>query len=140
MLNQFNGMGRLSKDPEPRQTNQGKPFLTFQIACERDYKNQEGRHDTDWLSCVAFGQTADFLSRYAKKGSMICVTGRVQVREWSDDNGVKKQKTEIAVNSAYVVGSPAQQHENGYQPGQGGYPQGYGGGYQSGGYQGGYRP
>lgn len=145
MLNVCNIVGRLGKDPEVRQTQGGKSVVNFTLACERDFKNQDGTKETDWIPCVSFGQTADFISRYARKGRALCVVGRLQVREWTDADGGKHSITEILVNNVYFADSP--QRDNGYQGGNAGYPAGspggYGGGYQNGnrnqgGYGGGY--
>ena len=136
--------GRMGGDPEFRQTQGGNPVSNFSIACDRDYKNQDGTKQTDWFQCVCFGKTAEFISRYGKKGRSVIVNGRLQVREWTDNNGGKRTVTEILVNNAQFADSP--QHENPPDSGYGGggqnapYQQGqsagYGGGY--GGYGGGY--
>lgn len=142
--------GRLGQDPEIRQTQNGTPCANFSIACERNFKNQQGQHDTDWIRCACFGATADFAGKYLRRGRMVCVVGRLQSRKWTDRNGQEKETTEIIVENIHFADSPQRDSApagNGYQGGNAGYsagsPGGYGGGYQNGnrnqgGYGGGY--
>lgn len=139
MLNSCHIMGRLGQDPEVRQTQSGKIVANFSIACDRDFKSQDGTKQTDWFPVVCFGTTADFVGRYLSKGRAVCVTGRLQVREWTDNNGGKRSATEILASNVYFADSPKSNdtpdnHSSGYQgTGQNGYPAG---GYHNGGQNG----
>lgn len=137
MLNVWNGIGRLGKKPELKQGQSGQPYVSFSIAVERDVKNQDGKRDTDWIACVAFRQTAEYIAKYGDKGRMLCVSGRLQVREWATDTG-KTQRPEVSLNYAQYIDSHNQSQQ---QPQQDGYQyQGQAGPQNAGygGYQGGY--
>lgn len=142
MLNTCVLMGRLGRDPELRQTQGGKPIVTFSIACDRDFKGADGQKETDWISCVAFGATAEFVGKYATKGRTLVVHGRLQNRKWTDQSGTEKQVSEIIVNNAYFGDSKRdEQTQGGYPPQAAGYQPNYQGGGQYGGqpgYSGGY--
>lgn len=94
--------GRLTSDPELKQTQQGTSVISFSIAVNRKGKDA----GTDFINCVAWRQTAEFISRYFKKGSSICVTGSIQTRTW-EDNGVKRHATEVLCDEAMFVDSKA---------------------------------
>ena len=93
--------GRLTADVELKQTPQGIPVCTFSIAVNRKGKDAQ----TDFINCQAWRQTAEFISKYFKKGSPICVTGSIQTRTWDDQNGNKRYATEVNVDEAYFVES-----------------------------------
>ena len=93
--------GRLTADPELKQTPQGVPVTSFSIAVNRKGKDA----GTDFINCVAWRQTADFINRFFKKGSSICLTGSIQVRNWNDQQGNKRQTTEVIVDEAFFVDS-----------------------------------
>lgn len=145
MLNHTTIMGRLTKDPELRRTNSGTAVASFTIACDRDFGNKDsGEKETDFIDCVAWRQTAEFLEKYFSKGRMIVVSGRLQKRSYTDKDGNKRYATEVVAESCYFGDSkkedaaPAPQYgapQYGGQQGaqqpqygapQGGYPQ-YGG-------------
>ena len=86
--------GRLTADPESRVTQSQKQVAAFRIACDRDYTQGEDKK-TDFISVVAFGATADFISKYFTKGGMVIVSGRLQIREWTDRNGNKRNEVEV---------------------------------------------
>lgn len=104
MLNVINIMGRLTKDPELRYTQSERPVATFTVACDRDFADKDGNRDTDFMDCVAWNKTGEFISGHFKKGDLICVTGRLQKRNWSDKDGNKHQVAEIIVDRAYFGG------------------------------------
>ena len=91
--------GRLTADPELKQTPQGVSVTTFSIAVNRKGKDAQ----TDFINCVAWRQTADFICRFFKKGSSICISGSVQTRSYEDKQGNKRTVTEIIANEAYFV-------------------------------------
>ena len=102
MLNHITIMGRLTRDPELRNTASGVPVVNFSIACERDYPSKEGgEKETDFIDCVAWRHTADFVSKYFTKGRMIVVSGRLQIRNWTDKDGNKRRTAEIEADSCY---------------------------------------
>ena len=103
MLNKFITMGRLVRDPELRQTTGGVSIASFAVAVERDYGGK-GEKQTDFIDCVAWRQTGEFISKYFFKGDMICLEGRIETRTWEKD-GQKHKATELNVSSAYFCGS-----------------------------------
>ena len=103
-MNRFIGLGRISKEITYKQTPSGTSVTSFSIAINRNFKNKEGNYDADFLQCVSYRNTADFINKYFKKGDMICVDGRVQTRSYEQD-GTKRYVTEIVVESAEFCGS-----------------------------------
>ncbi len=95
--------GRLTADPELKQTPQGAAVTSFAIAVNRKGKDAT----TDFINCVAWRQTAEFINRFFKKGSSICVTGSIQVRTWNDQQNNKRYATEVVVDEAFFVDSKA---------------------------------
>lgn len=105
MLNVVTIMGRMARDPELRKTGSGKSVASFSLAVERDRKNESGDRDVDFIDCVAWGQTGDFVAKYFQKGSMAVVSGRLQIRGWTDKDGNKRKAAEIVANSVYFGSS-----------------------------------
>ena len=99
MLNHIVTMGRLTADPVRRVTASGIPVTSFSIACDRDFKNADGEKVTDFIDCVAWRNTAEFVSKYFTKGRMAVVDGRLQLRDWIDREGNKRRSAEIVANS-----------------------------------------
>lgn len=91
-------IGRLTKDPEIRYTPAGNAVSTFSIAVNRDYKNANGEYDTDFINCVAWNQTAEFMGNYLRKGYQIAVSGNIQTRNYQDQSGKTVYVTEVIVN------------------------------------------
>lgn len=106
--------GRLTADPELKQTASGISACTFTVAVNRKYKGQNGEQEADFINCQAWRATAEFICKYFKKGSSICVAGAIQTRSWEDNNGQKRYATEIVVDEAYFVDgkSDAEKPEN----------------------------
>jgi single-strand DNA-binding protein len=94
--------GRLTADPELKQTVSGISACTFTIAVNRKY-TKDGQQEADFINCQAWRQTAEFICRHFKKGSSICVTGAIQTRSWTDSNNQKRYATEVVVDEAYFV-------------------------------------
>ena len=94
--------GRLTADVELKQTSQGVSVCQFSIAINRR-TSKEQEQQADFINCVAWRNTAEFISKYFKKGSSICVSGSLQTRSWNDGNGNKKFATEVKVDDAYFV-------------------------------------
>lgn len=102
MLNHITIMGRLTRDPELRRTGSGLAVASFSVAVDRDYPNKDtGEKETDFINCVAWRQRGEFVSKYFTKGSMIIVSGRLQIRSWTDDNGTKRTTAEIVAEDVY---------------------------------------
>ena len=105
MLNKVFVMGRLARDPELRRTQNGTAVASFTLAVDRDYKGASGERETDWIDCVAWRQSGEFVSRYFTKGRMAVVEGRLQIRDWTDNNGNKRRNTEVMVENIYFADS-----------------------------------
>ena len=101
MLNHIVIMGRLTRDPEYRATGTGISVCNFSVAVDRDFKGQSGEKETDFIDCVAWRQTAEFVTKYFAKGSMIVVSGSLQIRSWTDKDGNKRRTAEIVANNVY---------------------------------------
>jgi len=108
-LNKVILAGRLTAEPELKQTQSGISVLSFSIAVNRRYvkstDGQQAQQQTDFINLVAWRQTAEFISRFFHKGSSICVTGSIQVRPWQDQQGQKRYSTEVVVDEAMFVDS-----------------------------------
>ena len=105
MLNHITVMGRITKDIELRRTPAGVAVASFTIACDRDFKSNTGEKETDFIECVAWRQTGEFIERNFFKGKMIVVSGRLQIRSWTDKDGNKRKTAEIVVDNAYFADS-----------------------------------
>ena len=102
-LNKVVLAGRLTADPELKQTQSGISVVSFTIAVNRKYSKEQ--QQTDFISVIAWRQTAEFISRYFKKGSAICITGAIQTRSWQDQQGQKRYATEVIADEAMFVDS-----------------------------------
>jgi len=123
MLNHIVIMGRLTRDPELRYTQSGVPVASYTVAVDRDFADQGGQKPTDFIDCVAWRQTGEFVSRYFQKGSMIVTEGRLQSRKWQDRDGNNRTSWEINADRVYFGESKRNDQQGGYQQG---YAQGYG--------------
>ena len=103
MLNEVTLMGRLTRDPDIRMTQNGTTAANFALACERDYAPQGQDRETDFFDIVAFGKTADFAGQYFAKGQLVAVKGRLQQRDWTDKQGNKRRTTEILADRCYFA-------------------------------------
>lgn len=102
MLNHITIMGRLTRDPDLRSTQSGTPVASFTLAVDRDFVSRDsGDRQTDFIDCVAWRQTGEFVSKYFSKGSMAVVSGRLQIREWQDKEGNKRRSAEIVADNVY---------------------------------------
>lgn len=108
MLNKIILMGRLTRDPELRRTGSGTAVTSFSLAVDRDFKSQSGEKETDFIDIVAWKNTAEFVSRYFTKGRMAVVEGRLQLREWRDQNGNKRRNAEILADNVYFGDSKSE--------------------------------
>ena len=100
MLNNITLMGRLTRDPELRYTQNNTEVANFALAVDRDL----GEKKTDFIECVAWRKTAEFIEKHFHKGDMIAVIGRLQMREWTDKDGNKRRASEVVADNVYFCG------------------------------------
>lgn len=98
MLNHITLMGRLTRDPELRYTQSNTPVASFALACERDFSKDK---ETDFIDIVCWRKTAEFAQKYFFKGDMVIVSGRLQMREWTDKEGHKRTAAEVVADNLY---------------------------------------
>ena len=102
MLNHIAIMGRLTRDPELRRTGTGVAVTSFTLAVDRDFGGRDGgEKETDFIDCVAWRQTGEFVSKYFTKGRMAVVSGRLQIRSWTDKDGNKRRTAEVVADNVY---------------------------------------
>ena len=102
MLNHITIMGRLTRDPELRSTQSGVSVASFTVAVDRDFGGRDGgEKQTDFIDCVAWRQTGEFVSKYFRRGSMIVVSGRLQSRKWQDRDGNNRTNWEVNADNVY---------------------------------------
>ena len=115
MLNHITLMGRLTRDPELRYTASQIPVASFSLAVDRDFGGRDGgERQTDFIDIVAWRHTADFVSKYFTKGSMAIVSGRLQIRDWTDRDGNKRRTAEVVAENVYFGESKRSRDHNGY--------------------------
>lgn len=130
MLNHIVLMGRLTRDPELRRTGTGIPVTTFTLAVDRDFgKTENGDRETDFIDIVTWRGTAEFVSKYFFKGRMAVVSGRLQIRNWTDKEGNRRRSAEVVADNVYFGDSKRDSNPESSYAGQsyGGW-QNYGGG------------
>ena len=103
MLNVIVVMGRLVRDPELRRTNSGTAVTSFTLAVDRDFKGQDGERETDFIDVVAWKATDEMAAKFFTKGRMAAVKGRLQLRDWTDKNGVKRRTAEIIADTVFFA-------------------------------------
>lgn len=131
MLNKIILMGRLTRDPELRRTQQGTAVASFSLAVDRDYKAKGAEKETDFIDIVAWRNTAEFVSKYFSKGRMAVVEGRLQVRSYTDKEGNNRRVAEVVADNIYFGDSKKDGNS-----GNGNYGAAdYGGGYEGGNYE-----
>ena len=114
MLNHIVLMGRLTRDPELRYTQSQVAVTSFRIAVDRDFGGRDGAdRQTDFIDCVAWRQTGEFVSKYFQKGRMIVVSGRLQMRDWTDREGNKRTTAEVVCDNVYF-GDSKRDSDSGY--------------------------
>lgn len=112
MLNNVVLMGRLVQTPELKQTASGVSVTSFTLAVERSFVKQGEERQADFIDCVAWRNTAEFITRYFIKGSMIAVTGSIQTRNYEDKNGNKRKATEVVIDNASFCGGKSENQQN----------------------------
>ena len=120
MLNHITIMGRLTRDPELRRTGSGVAVASFTVAVDRDYTPQGQEKETDFIECVAWRNTGEFVAKHFTKGRMIVVSGRLQVRKWKNKDGENRYSTEIVADNCYFGDSKREDGNQGSAP-AGGY-------------------
>jgi single-strand DNA-binding protein len=106
MLNHITIMGRLTKDPELRRTGSGIAVASFTLAVDRDFTEKgSDKRETDFIDCVAWRGTAEFVSKYLQKGRMAVASGRLQLRDWTDKDGNKRRSAEVVADNVYFADS-----------------------------------
>lgn len=114
MLNHIVLMGRLTRDPELRRTASGTPVANFTLAVDRDFSGKDGgEKETDFIDCVAWRQTGEFVSKYFTKGRMAVVSGRLQVRKWKNKEGENRYSTEVVAENVYFGDSKKEESSGG---------------------------
>ena len=122
MLNHITIMGRLTRDPELRRTGSGVAVASFSLAVDRDFgKNENGERETDFIDCVAWRQTGEFVSKYFTKGRMAVVSGRLQIRSWTDKDGNKRRTAEVVADNVYFGDSKKDEGGSSYAGNFGSY-------------------
>lgn len=106
-MNKVELVGRLTRDPEVRYTQgeNASAIARFSVAVNRRFKNSEGNYDADFINCVAFGKSAEFIEKYFRKGMAIGITGRIQTGNYTNKDGVKVYTTDVVVEEAEFVES-----------------------------------
>ena len=118
MLNHIVIMGRLTRDPELRRTGSGVAVASFTMAVDRDYSSKDGgEKETDFIDCVAWRQTGEFVSKYFTKGRMAVVSGRLQIRSWTDKDGNKRRTAEVVADNVYFGDSKRDGDNGGFSGG-----------------------
>lgn len=145
MLNHITIMGRLTRDPELRRTGSGIAVTSFTVAVDRDIKSSNSEKEVDFIDCVAWRQTGEFVGKYFTKGRMIVVSGKLQIRGWTDKDGNKRRTAEVIADNVYFGDSKTESHNTqsanpyqappypnpGYAPSAPGYNAPASGGYSS---------
>lgn len=114
MLNNIVLLGRLTRDPELRRTASGISVASFTLAVDHDYAGEGGSRGADFIDIVAWRSKADFVCKYFTKGQMACVSGRLQIRNWTDNDGSKRRSAEVVAENIYFAG--AKQSKSGNEP------------------------
>ena len=114
MLNHITIMGRLTRDPELRRTGSGVAVASFTVAVDRDRAPEGQERETDFIDCVAWRGAGEFVSKYFTKGSMIVVSGRLQIRNWTDKDGNKRRSAEVVADNCYFGEGKKESREDSY--------------------------
>ena len=116
MLNHITIMGRFVRDPELRRTGSGIAVTSFTLAVDRDFKaSSGGEKEVDFIDCVAWRQTGEFVSKYFTRGRMAVVSGKLQIRSWTDKDGNKRRTAEVIADNVYFADSKTENASSGTQ-------------------------
>lgn len=114
MVNNVTLVGRITRDPEVKAIGQGSAVCSFTLAVNRTFKNQQGEYEADFINCQAFGNTAQRMQQYVRKGNLLGVTGRMQTRNYENNMGQRVYVTEVIANNITFLESNKQQQGNNY--------------------------
>ena len=113
MLNHIVIMGRFTRDPELRRTGSGIAVASFTLAVDRDFKSGNSKEkEVDFIDCVAWRQTGEFVGKYFTKGRMAVVCGKLQIRSWTDKDGNKRRTAEVIADNVYFADSKSERSDN----------------------------
>lgn len=115
MLNHITIMGRLTRDPELRRTGSGVAVTSFTLAVDRDYKAKDAEKEVDFIDCVAWRNTGEFVGKYFTKGRMAVVSGKLQIRGWTDKEGNKRRTAEVLAENVYFADSKTESNNTSAQ-------------------------
>ena len=113
-MNRVNITGRITRDPEVKVTTSGVSVCLFNIACRRTYKNHKGEYDTDFIRCVAYRSSADYLGKYAHKGDLLEISGAVRQYTYDGEDGQRHTGLEVVIDSKGDVGIAARKQAGSY--------------------------
>ena len=116
MINRVVLVGRITKDPELRKTQSGLSTVSFTVACTRRFTSQGQEPQADFINCVAWRQTADYMANYVKKGALLGVEGRIQTRNYEDQTGKRVYVTEVVCDSVQTLVRSNTEGQSNYQP------------------------
>ena len=122
MLNHITIMGRLTRDPELRRTGSGIAVASFTLAVEDDFKDKDGNRKTNFIDCNAWRGLGEMVSKYFSKGSMAIVSGKLDIREWTDKEGHKRRNAEVVADSVYFGDSKKSEQGNSTYQAPNAYP------------------
>lgn len=108
-------MGRLTRDPELRTTSSNVSVCSFTLAVDRRFKNANGERQADFISCTAWRQTAEFVSRYFRQGSRLALVGSIQTSSWEDNDGKRQYRTDVVADEVYFADSKRSEGNSSYQ-------------------------
>lgn len=115
MVNNVTLLGRITRDPEVKAVGNGSAVCNFTLAVNRNFKNQQGEYDADFINVVAFGNTAQRMQQYVSKGNLLAVTGRIQTRNYENNMGQRVYVTEVVANNVSFVESRNSRQNSGSQ-------------------------
>jgi len=113
MMNHINLIGRLTRDPELRYTQSGKPVANFTLAVDRSWKNGQGKYDADFIDIVAWNKTAELVANHLVKGRLVAVEGRLQIRSYTNPEGQKRKAAEVVTDRVHLMPYKKANGENG---------------------------
>ena len=116
-MNKVNLVGRLTRDPEVKNTTTGKAVATFTLAVDRRFKNKDGQKEADFIPLVVWGKQAEFVGQYLSKGSQIGVSGRLQVRSYDGQDGQRRYVTEVVADEVYFISTKRKENNGSNQNG-----------------------
>lgn len=114
MINNVTLTGRITRDPEVKAIGQGSAVCSFALAVNRTFKNQQGEYEADFINCQAFGNTAQRMQQYVRKGNLLGVTGRIQTRNYENNMGQRVYVTEVIANNVTFLENNNKQQGNNY--------------------------